>query len=261
MTTRPQKTAAQAPPAVSFTEFVGTEQMRLLANTHGLHQELNVFAQVDALYRRALAVGKAADQATVPVQMLLHCHYRLYHALAALLRSHVSDAYASLRTAIEAGLHAYRAVEGDGAAEPGKGRDTSFVYTIAAIRSERAKNKKALPLAESLLKVHDLCGQIAAQADFGGFAERLQASRTKVPFLAAHYFQQPAAQPELQFYTVVLLHTFAVILLAFETLLRRRTRTVDDAWAKELRRVEAMLRDWQEQLMRSGAVKGVRWAR
>ena len=95
-----------------FLEYLGVETGNLLISLNNHRTEFEMFSRLDALYRTAFRDGRvdSADDLIIP-QLLLLVHYHYYYSAATLLRCHLSDALASMRTAIEAGLTAYRIIE------------------------------------------------------------------------------------------------------------------------------------------------------
>ena len=95
-----------------FFEYLGAETGNLLVTLNNLRTEFDLFSRLDGLYRTAIRNARAdSPDDLVVLQLLLFVHYHYYNSTATLLRCHLSDALASMRTAIEAGLTAYRIIE------------------------------------------------------------------------------------------------------------------------------------------------------
>lgn len=247
------------PTDLNLLEFLGNEQTNLLVSIHTLRQEMDFFAALDHLYQQAVrGLPEVSDQHAVPAQLLIYCHYHLYFSMATILRCHLSDALTSLRTAIEAGLHAYRIIEGHGTAEQYVGRDRSFLQTVKTIRKARKSDASVLPLAAPLIKVHEGCSQFAAHADFDSFAHRLHVVRNGGrSLMKVNYFQKPEKTSEFQFYIMTLLHSFVVILNLFEKLLTIDLQATGDEWSAELRQLGAVIERCRGQLRTPDGAEGL----
>lgn len=236
------------PADLNLLEFLGAEHTNFLISFNAFRQEFSAFSHIDTLYQVGVRTAEVPPSSMVTMQLLIFCHYHLYFSTTTLMRCHLSDAFASLRVAIEASLHAYRIIAGDGTVEQYVNRDKTFLYSVNRIRKAREKDPEFLPLAGHLLKIHEACSQYGSHADFDAFTHRLQMVRARVPMMQVHYFQKPERTADFQFYMVTLLHTFVVILNVFEGFLKNEMKTVDDAWSGELREIGETLERWRRQL-------------
>lgn len=239
--------SADLPVDLNLLSFLGHEHTNFLVSFNALRQEFALFAHLDLLYQAGIRGDPVPPSNWVQMQLLLFCHYHLYYATSTLLRCHLSDAFASLRTAIDASLHAYRIIEGHGTPEQYINRDKTFIHSANYVRRKREKDASVMPLAEHLLKIHEACSRFASHADFDAFGHRLELVRKGTPMLKVHYFQHPKDVPEFQFYAVTMLHTFVVILNVFEKVLVDLKR-VDQSWSKKLRAIGTRLEEWRKQL-------------
>lgn len=233
---------------MTLYDFIGTQETNLLVSLSQLPQEMGALSRLDDLYHEAFGLGSISDSDAVIQQLLIYCHFHFYFSAATLLRSHLSEAFASVRTAIEAALHAYRILEGHGTHEEYVSRDKSFVYTPASIRKIWKSNPSVLPLARPLLQVHEQCSQFASHADFDSFLHRLEVVETDVAELRVHYFQMPRTVTEVRMYVLTLIHTFIVILNVFETYVAKRHKVVSDTWGENLRKLGGAVEALRQQL-------------
>jgi hypothetical protein len=176
----------------NFFEYLGAEETNFLVTLNNLRAEFDAFSHLDGLYRTAIDNACAEDEEDLIIfQLLLFVHYHLYHSAATLLRCHMSDALASMRTAIEAGLAAYRIIDD-------RQSQLQYVLRSKSLQSHKRFFKKAwetepeaFPLAHPLLNRWDACSRYGSHADIDVFVHRLTLPEDGSPVLKLQYFQHP----------------------------------------------------------------------
>lgn len=218
-----------------FLEYLGKEEANLLVTLNNLRPEFDLFSKLDSLYRTAINSGRVenADDLVV-MQLLLLVHYQYYHSTSTLLRCHLSDAFASMRIAIEAGLTAYRIIEDRPSQLLYVERDKSFRFPKSFFKKAWKKDSNAFPLARPLLDRWNACSEYGAHADINTFIERLELPSPSKPELKLQYFQHPKNRWEFGWYYLVLVHTFVIILQAFEKYLVVEKAFLPKEWAKAI---------------------------
>lgn len=204
MTTRP----------TDFLEYLASQEQNMLVSMQKFRQEFDFFSTVDELYQRVLTRLIAPDNGltrndVVLPQLFIFSHNHFYLAMSLLLRTHTSDGYHCVRTAIDAALIAYRIILKDGSQEDYLNRVNGFTVVPRHIRQKRKEDPTAYPLAEPLLNLHDYCSQFASHADFSVFLHRLSIDEDeKHQQIEISYFQQvfPTALHQMVFMTFLDAH-------------------------------------------------------
>jgi hypothetical protein len=240
-----------------FLEYLGKEEANLLVTFNNLRPEFDIFSKVDDLYRTAIAssrIDSADDQ--VVLQLLLFAHYQYYHSTSTLLRCHLSDALSSMRTAIEAGLTAYRIIEDRPSQLLYVERDKSFQFPKNFFKKVWKSEPDAYPLAHPLLNRWDACSEYGAHPDISAFVHRLELPDATDRRLKLQYFQHPKNRWEFGWYYLLFVHTFLIILQVFEKDLVQEKSFVPDEWAKSIPQVGKNLEELMEEAKRRGDEAG-----
>ena len=221
-----------------FLEYLGVETGNLLVSLNNHRTEFEMFSRLDALYRTAFRDGRvdSADDLIIP-QLLLLVHYHYYHSTATLLRCHLSDALASMRTAIEAGLTAYRIIEDRPSQLKYVQRDKSFQSHKRFFTKVWKTDPDTFTLAPPLINRWDACSQYGSHADIDTFVHRLDLPDVASRMLRLHYFQHPRNRYEFGWYFLLLVHTFVIILHIFEKYLVREKALLPEAWGRSISQV------------------------
>ncbi len=245
-----------------FLQYLGAEETNLLISLNNLRTEFDIFSKVDGLYHTAIKSARAGSpDDLVLLQLLLFVHYQSYHSIATLLRCHLSDAIASMRTAIEAGLTAYRIIEDRPSQLLYVERDKSFQFPKSFFEKAWKNDPNAFPLAQHLLKLRDACSQYGAHADISTFVHRLELPDFELPesneqMLKLQYFQHPKSRWEFGSFYLRLVHTFLIILQIFEKYLVQEKAFVPNDWAKSIPQVGKNLEELMEEAKRRGDEAG-----
>jgi hypothetical protein len=241
--------------SVNFLEFVGFEETNFLVSLQNMRQEFDAFSHLDGLFQAAIQHAKVPPNRAIVMQLLLFVHYHLFFSTATLLRCHLSEAFASARSAVDAALTAYRIIEGHGTQEEYVEGAKTFRHTPNYIREARKKDPSLFPLAGHLLKVHGEFSRSASHADFAVFMHRLEIKSSEREMIQLGYFQFPKTSPEAKFYFLALLHTFTVMASVFEEFLVHEVKAVPQEWAQELRRFGISIENWRAKTRASGEDK------
>lgn len=238
--------------SVNFLEFIGLEETNLLASLQNMRQEFDAFSHLDGLYQAAIQHAEVPPSRAIVMQLLLFVHYHLFFSTATLIRCHLSEAFASARSAVDAAMNAYRIIEGHGTQEEYVEGASTFQHTPNYIRKARKKDPTLFPLADHLLKVHGEFSRSASHADFAVFAHRLEIKSSEREMIQLGYFQFPKTPPEAKFYFLTLLHTFTVIASVFERFLVEEVKAVPREWSQELRTFGITIENWRAKAKAAG---------
>lgn len=235
-----------------FLEYLGKEEANLLVTFNNLRPEFDIFSKVDELYRTAITSARVenVEDDLVVLQLLLFAHYQYYHSTATLLRCHLSDALSSMRTAIEAGLTAYRIIEDRPSQLLYIERDKSFQFPKNFFRKVWKSEPDAYPLAHPLLNRWDACSEYGAHADISAFVHRLELPDATNRMLKLQYFQHPKNRWGFGWYYLLLVHTFLIILQVFERYLVQEKGVVPDEWVRSIPQVGKNLEELMKEAKR-----------
>ncbi len=149
----------------------------------------------------------------------------------------MSEALASMRTAIEAGLTAYRIIEDRPSQLKYVQRDRSFLSHKRFFEKVWKTDPDAFPLAPPLLNRWDACSQYGSHADVDTFFLRLDLPDAASQMLRLHYFQHPRNRYEFGWYFLLFVHTFVIILHVFEKYLVREKALLPEEWGRSIPQV------------------------
>lgn len=234
-----------------FLEYLGAETGNLLVSLNNHRVEFEMFSRVDHLYRTALGAGpfSSEDDLIIP-QLFLLVHYQYWHSAATFLRCHLSDALASMRKAIEAGLTAYRIIEDRPSQIQYVKRDKSFLSHKRYFNKVWKTDPDAYPLARPLLNHWDACSQYGSHADVDTFFYRVDLPDADSPMLRLHYFQHSKNRWEFGWHFLMLVYTFVIILKVFEKYLVHEKALLPEGWAKSIPEVGKNVEDLIEEAKR-----------
>ncbi len=238
-----------------FLEYLASQEQNMLVSMQRFRQEFDYFGAVDALYQQVLTRLIAPDNGltrndVVLPQLIIFSHSHFYLAMSLLLRTHISDGYHCIRTAIDAALIAYRIILNDGSQEDYLNRTNGFTSVPRHIRNKREADPNAYPLAEPLLKLHAYCSQFASHADFSIFLHRLSIEEDDQRLqIEVAYFQPPGSAPLHQMIFMTFLDAHLTMLGIYEEFLLSKG-LIDQKWVSDrhtlghaIVKAKAILRD------------------
>lgn len=158
----------------NILEFIGTEHHNHLVSIANLKGELGFLQELDEIYQEALhaySVNKNIDVQFMVCTMYLQAHSEFYIGMSQFLRSHLSKAFISLRIAIEAGFNAYYFIKNPSDVKEfidEKSPQQKKVFW--RIKDFMGKKPKEYPLAQRLIKIHEVASNYAAHASMQSIA-------------------------------------------------------------------------------------------
>jgi hypothetical protein len=208
-------------PQTNLFGFLGFEEINLLAALNKCHHDLDVFAKIDAAFQVPIShitVDVRDIYRQTMLQLFLYVHGQMYFSVACLLRCHLSESLSSTRKAIDATLSAYRLIREPATLPLYHESHRSYQFIKRHIKTARATDESNYPLADPLLKVHDVCSQFGAHADISTFIHRIAVFKTEDPnrgFMTVGMFQIPESDAMLRRYVVETFLAFTGMLKVF----------------------------------------------
>ncbi|MDA0782200.1 MAG: hypothetical protein PQ612_09315 [Rickettsiales bacterium] len=91
-------------PPLDIIKFASIENEQLLVSIANNKEELAIISRIQGLYAPALEHKEIGENEMVIFQLLHFIHYHFLFSNMCLMRCHLSEAFASTRTAIDAAL-------------------------------------------------------------------------------------------------------------------------------------------------------------
>jgi len=220
--------------------FVSEEHHNFLISIANERDELKSVNHLQGLYQAALTHVKLTDKTDLIVYQLLgFTHYHFLFATACQLRGHLSEAFASLRSAIDAALIAAYIIKDRFLQEAYFRRRKPFDKLIRHARNFIDRKRLGeLPHRQIpfLIEMHDTCSRFASHADVDTFVHRAREFRDEqgVEWATTEYFQFSRYPRTQRYYFFSLMHGFASILDIFDSFLIDEQKKVDEQWRTEL---------------------------
>ncbi|MGI8782618.1 MAG: hypothetical protein ACR2L2_03070 [Acidobacteriota bacterium] len=217
-----------------FLDYLGTEESNLLASLINLNQDLGLFQELDQIYRERLSVEQEKLDEYIIAMLYRYAHSQLCFSMSAFLRCHSKEAFSATRTAIDAGLAAYKILEEPGSEDRYLKGEREFVFIKRNIQQAREKDASKYPKAAPLIDFHEWCSKYASHADADvvvmhtEIVEDLKAGKKE---LKLHYFDIRRRKVEGQYFLIFLLgiyfHIFQVFRIFLDQKLPDRDRELD----------------------------------
>lgn len=235
---------------LDLVRFVGAENENFLVSLANNRDDLAIIARLQGLYVAAMA-HKTIHENDIPIyQLLTFTHYHFLFSTSNLMKCHLSEAFTSLRVAIDAALIAAQIIH-DRASQVAYAKREKPFDKLARHYRNLIRDNKPLPhgLIPQLLKTHDVCSQFASHADVDSFIHRVDLKPADgVPTLRVDYFQFARDPDERQIHALNLFHTFVMILDVFADYLISEKRSVPETWKEALHDLGKKMEQHVEQL-------------
>ena len=160
------------PAKFDFLQFLAGEEQNMLTSLINLRPDFDVFSHLDGVWRGAAERIDAPEKGQAVPALFLFVHFQLYISVAALMRAHLSESFASTRKAIDAALSAYEMILDPTTIPLYEARDKHFQFIKAHIAKVRKDDAVRYPLAEQLLQQHETCSEFGSHADVSSFVYR-----------------------------------------------------------------------------------------
>jgi hypothetical protein len=230
-------TTVRTPP--SLFEFISMEEQQVLVSLAKGREELAVIAHLEGLYKAAMSFKSAARDDFVIFQLLTFTHYHFLFSTACQMRCHLSEAFASARSAIDGALIGAHIIH-DRASQVAYAKREKPFDNFARYLGNLIKDKKALPhrLVPTLFKQHKLISTFASHADVNSFVHRITKSwRDDAVIMNVEYFQFARDDTERKIHALTLFHTFVMTLDIFSEFLVVEQKVVPAQWQQEIHKL------------------------
>ena len=235
----------------NLLQFLGFEEHNLLASLHTCHADMNVFSVLDSIYQKPVGLVniKVADKnnltaaekhKTAILSLYLFVHYHMYSAVATYMRCHLSDSLSQTTKAIDASFTAARLMRHPDTLEGYFSSDWVYKNIKKHVSKANEKTETEYPHTGPLVKMHELCSQFGAHADFDSFIHRLEITEEDEQgksMLKIHMFQN---QADLEFRQGLLRITLAFVqmLWIFADYLAAAAEGLDKAkWLEAIKQI------------------------
>src|SRR5260370_38082588 len=150
---------------IDIIKFVGIEHEQILVSLANGSEELKIIGHLQGLYRAPMSNATVGENEFVLFQLLTFTHYHFLYAFACHMRCHLSEAFASTRSAIDAALIAAQIIHDRSSQVAYVKREKPFDNLLRHFRN-LVRDNKAMPhpLVPALLKLHDSISSFASHA-------------------------------------------------------------------------------------------------
>ncbi|WP_284947139.1 hypothetical protein [Acidisoma cladoniae] len=230
---------------LTLERFIELEQEQLSISMSQDLEELRAVSHIQALYSAALSkITLRAKADLIVFQLLGFTHYHFLFGTACLLRCHLSEAFSSLRVAIDAALVAAYIIQDRPSQEAYFARTKPFDKLIRHAKNfirDNRPEKLPHPMIPNLIDMHDVCSQFASHADIETFTHRRREFRDNdgISWATTEYFQF-SRDPKIQrYYFFSLMHGYAMLLDIFALFLIDEQEKVPQQWRLDLHKIVA----------------------
>lgn len=248
-----------------FLEYLGKEEINLTTSLVNFRQEFDLFGSLDLIYQepwRRLDIKSTDESGMIIGQLYLFVHFYLYFSISCIMRSHLSEAFSSMRKAIDATLSAYKIILDPSLTkayiERNHNDHNKFEYVKNTIEKEIKKDSTAYPLAKELLKLHESCSEYGCHADFNSFAYRLEFQEISkdTSRMVMNYFQFPKNQTEYKMYFIIISLSFWHMFKIFKLFFDEKLKIIDTTWENNIIILGQELNKLREQYFNSIKTSG-----
>jgi hypothetical protein len=208
------------------------------------HNEMKAVAQIEGLYHAAMSNKEIRENDYVIFQLLTFTHYHFLFSFTCQMRCHLSEAFDSVRSAIDAALIAAYIIKNRAGQVAYVNREKPF-DNYARYLGNLRKDGKDLPhpLMGTLMDQQKTISRFASHADIDSFVHRVRETKDAEGrrVLGMEYFQFARNDDERALHTISLLHSFVMILDIFSEFLVTEQKTVEPTWIRQLHGLGAKL--------------------
>jgi hypothetical protein len=209
-------------PETDFFSFIGVEETNFLVTLNKCHSDIhNMLPKIDGAFQTPMKHINISinDGHKITIQSLyLYIHGQLYISVVSFLRCHLSESLSSTRKAIDAMLTAYRLIEEPDTLKLYEESHSSYKSIKSYIQKARKNDTSRFPLADKLLKFHEVCSEFGSHADIATFIHKIAVSETDDPnqaLMQIGMFQIPNSDDEIRRYIVETFLAFIGMLKVF----------------------------------------------
>jgi hypothetical protein len=179
---------------LDLLRFVSIENEQFLISLANNRDELKILSHIQGLYEAAMSEKSVGESDMAVFQMLTFTHYHFHFSTASLMRCHLSEAFASVRTAIDAALVGAQLIY-DRASQVAYVKREKPFDNFARYLGNLIKDGKPLPhrLVPDLFKLHKALSRFASHADVDSFVHRVKI--TDDPVVVCRVTSPPKPSP------------------------------------------------------------------
>lgn len=218
---------------ITFLDYLGYEKKNLLTSLVNFRREYEFFHELDSIFQEPLKRLDIPESESLIPQLYLFVHFHLYFSTSCILRSHLSECFASVRKAIDATLSAYRIIIDPSTSEQYINRHKDFRFIKRYMENEARKDHSKYPLAQELIKLHEMCSRFGSHADVDSFIHRLEMREiegTKKVEQRLRYFQFPKNEKEYRFYFISMIKAFWLMFKIFYSYYEKQLKIINPKW-------------------------------
>lgn len=206
----------------NILEFMGFEHHNELVSIANLKNEFAFLQELDEIYQEtkdAFPVSRNNDLHVMIGVMLLRAHSEFYIGMSQFLRAHLSEAFLSLRIAIEAAFNTYYFTKHPEHVREYIDKKSHFQKKIFwKIKDYIYKNSKEFLLAQNLVKTHEIASNFSAHSSIESLAYKFQHKiykEQKKEEVKLNYFDGLDFSDFLYYYFALLKYHFMVYQLFY----------------------------------------------
>jgi hypothetical protein len=215
--------------------FVSIENENFLNALASFTDEKNMLAKLQGLYSTVIKTRELNENDLVLFQLLTLTHYHFLFSLSCLMRGHLSEAFASVRVAIDAALIASVIIKDRSAQVAYVKRERPFDKLNRHLKNLVNNGTELHHAVPKLLRLHGICSTFASHADISSFVHRVAVTRTgnnrKVDL---QYFQFSDNEARRKVHCFNIFYCFVLILDLFSDFLVDEQKAVSSQWKEQV---------------------------
>lgn len=223
---------------LDIVRFLSIENEQLLVSFANNKDELALISHIQGLYEAALMHDEIGVNEMVILQLLVFIHYHFLHSQTCLMRCHLSEAFASARAAMDAGLAAAVIIHDRSKQVEYATRAAPFNGQLNRHLKNLVKDNKPLPHPHVplLLDIYGKVSTFAGHADVSSFVHRATVDKNdeQQERIFIEYFQYSRNKNERKVHALTLLHQFVMLLDLFADFFVKEQKLLPEAWHTEL---------------------------
>jgi hypothetical protein len=234
--------APKAPPMTGppdLLRFVSAENANFLNTFANLSDEKDILTKLEGLYAAVITPPRAIPENDIVLfQLLQLTHYHFLFSLSCLMRCHLSEAFASVRVAVDAALIASVIIDDRSAQVAYVKREKPFDKLNRYLKNLIDKGTNLHHAVPQLLKLHGICSSFASHADIGAFVHRVMISKDgDKRKIDLQYFQFANSEARRKVHCFNIFYCFVLILDLFSDYLVEERKAVSAEWRKDVIRL------------------------
>jgi hypothetical protein len=221
--------------APDLFKFVSIENENFLNTLASFGDEKKILTKLQDLYSAVIKTRELNENDLVLYQLLTLTHYHFLFSLSCLMRAHLSEAFASVRVAIDASLIASVIIKDRAAQVAYVKRQKPFDKLNRHLKNLIENGTELHYAVPHLLRFHGICSTFASHADISSFVHRVAFTRTgEQRGLDLQYFQFSQNKARRKVHCLNIFYCFVLILDLFSDFLVDEQRVVSTEWRNDV---------------------------